>query len=101
VADRLVRLRCDLTDSDIVDAHPPSRPARELCGVVNCAHKRRRPRRFAAVRRIMHQRDQVFKVTRPHLLFGGSGLIVNIGSFWDQMGVKWLPPTAHQGGGWR
>jgi len=98
----LVGIRCDVTDTDsIAAAFAAIEDLRdekhdELCGVVNCAgiissgpSLEFETREFE---RIMQTNVtgtfNICKAAFPLLRKQCRGLIVNIGSFWDQMGVK-------------
>jgi NAD(P)-dependent dehydrogenase (short-subunit alcohol dehydrogenase family) len=99
VANRLVGLHCDVTDTQSIAtafaaiAELPD----ELCGVVNCAgiisggpsHEFDITEFEAILQTNVTGTFKVCQAAYPALARRGSGLIVNIGSFWDQMGVKW------------
>lgn len=98
LSSRLVSLRCDVLDEQAVAASLASAADAEggLVGLVNNAglHTDAKSAELATsdYERVMAiNATAVFAVARaayPHLVRAGGGLIVNIGSFFDKMGVK-------------
>jgi len=97
-ATRLVGLRCDITDdASVVRAVAEANTiANGLIGVVNNAGVMLSgpSRNFSTedFARVLNTNVigafSVCRAAYPHLAAHGNGLIVNIGSFWDQLGVK-------------
>jgi NAD(P)-dependent dehydrogenase (short-subunit alcohol dehydrogenase family) len=95
---RLVPIRCDVLDEKSVSAAlaQAARAAGGLIGLVNNAglHTDAKSAELATAdyeRLMAINATAVFVVAReahPHLVRAGGGLIVNIGSFFDKLGVK-------------
>lgn len=95
---RLVAMRCDVLDEDAVGAAlaQAADAAGGLTGLVNNAglHTTAKSAELATVeyeRLMAINATAVFTTARaayPHLVRAGGGLIVNIGSFFDKLGVK-------------
>lgn len=98
VAARLVPLRCDVQDEQTVRAalDRAAERAGGLVGLVNNAglHVTAKSAQLASAefeRLMAINATAVFAASReayPHLVRAGGGLIVNIGSFFDKLGVK-------------
>jgi len=97
-AARLAGIRCDVTDRRSIDSafEAIARLPGELAGVVNCAgisgggpsHEFDAGEFESIMRTNVTGTFEVCQAAYPLLAERGGGLIVNIGSFWDQMGVK-------------
>jgi len=97
VAARLLGFRCDVTDEATVRRALGEvvAPGRRLRGLVNNAgfHLQGKSAEFptADFEKVMATNaTAVFVAAReayPHLVAGGGGLVVNVGSFFDKMGV--------------
>lgn len=94
----LVGIRCDVTERESIDSafETVAELPGQLVGVVNCAgissggpsHEFDAGEFESIMRTNVTGTFQVCQAAYPLLADRGRGLIVNIGSFWDRMGVK-------------